>query len=84
VSHMSELHPELYDGVLACGAALLTIGDPPEEPLPWIFKPKIPLLFVSNFCDGVAKLTEFADKCVIFFWAGIPPLIPSSPPIRSI
>lgn len=64
VTHIAELHPELYSGILACGAALLTVGDPPEEPLPWIFKPKVPLLFVSNYCDGVAKLTEFADKYV--------------------
>lgn len=62
VAHMAELHPDLYDGVLACGAALLTIGDPPEEPLPFVFRPKIPLLFLSNSCDGVAKLEEFAAK----------------------
>jgi len=61
VTHMTEEYPTLYTGAVVCGAALLVVGDPPEEPLDWSYKPGIPLLFVTNYCDGVGNILNYCE-----------------------
>lgn len=46
VTHLAERHPDLYNGAVAIGAALLTKDK--ENPLNYTYQPKIPIIFLTN------------------------------------
>lgn len=62
-THVAEIDGHLFQGALLCGAALLTVGDPPETPLPFEHAPTVPLLYLSNYGDCVRNIEEYIKQC---------------------
>ncbi|KAJ5078313.1 phospholipase-related [Anaeramoeba ignava] len=69
VTHIAEMHPDLYDGCVAIGAALYTKDG--ENPLDWEYEPKIPIIYLTNqselgvIQDYIKKSGEKKKKNVI-------------------
>ncbi|KAJ5066056.1 monoacylglycerol lipase [Anaeramoeba ignava] len=59
-THIAEMYPDLYQGCVAIGAALLAKDD--SNPLEFEYNPKIPLIFLTNQSE-LGTIQKYISKC---------------------
>eukprot|EP01121_Diplochlamys_sp_Union-15-3_P006559 TRINITY_DN1703_c0_g1_i2.p1 TRINITY_DN1703_c0_g1~~TRINITY_DN1703_c0_g1_i2.p1 ORF type:complete len:403 (-),score=74.84 TRINITY_DN1703_c0_g1_i2:128-1189(-) len=61
VTHLAELYPQLYHGVVAIGAALYVKENIPS-PLKFTYDPLVPIIYLTNVSE-LGSIEQYRSKC---------------------
>jgi pimeloyl-ACP methyl ester carboxylesterase len=61
-----ETYPEIFAGIVAVGAALLTKDDSPIEPHQFSYIPKVPTIFLTNESE-LGIISEYIRLAKVYY-----------------